>query len=234
MFGLKNFINKIFAKFVRKLIKFLLMFTFHIGKLNSIKNYLHENSFKDNDKLGEYEIGDVLKKYQWIIRKFEDPTICSLGFMHHGYIHDITDTVYIIEYGCETELKIDAEVKKVSLNQFLKEDLNYEFFLYQFDENHQNDFTTILEKSLSRIGEKKYNFLTNTCEDLCVDILIKPEFHTNYQNQIRYLLDFPNSKNFYCYYSSKIIKDTETIKKFIPCRYNKDNNKIQVFKNPLE
>jgi len=226
-------LSEFFARIVTRIIRFLLNFTWHISRLNSVKIYLNQNSFKDNDIIDKYEPQYIFKRYKWIVRKFEDPSIMNLGIMHHGFVIGDIDNLKIMEYGCETELKIDAAVQIISINQFIKESLDNEFYIYEFDQDHLNDFNIIEENIRKRLGEKKYNFLSNTCEDLCVDILIKPDYHHQYQNQIRYLLDIPNFRNFNYFYKDKTNGDKEILKKFVPCKYDKNTGKIIVYKNPL-
>lgn len=234
MIDVIKFINKLMAKVVTKILRFLLRFTWHITKLNSVKLYLNQYSFAEENYIGEYDPQEIMPEYSWIVRKFEDPNIMSLGVMHHGYISENSGKlIEIVEYGCETELKIDAAIKKTRFEYFLKESLDFEFYIYKIDKKHQNDINISESITQKRLGEKKYNFLTNTCEDLCIDVLIKPEHCKNYQNQIKYLLDVPNIKNYKYFYQEKTKQDEEILKKFIPCRYDKENNKILVFKNPL-
>lgn len=228
-----KFVKHLFSKMVTKILRFLLKFTTHITKLNFFKIQLNEYSFLDSNKLQEYEPKDILKKYNWLVRKFEDPTLIPLGIMHHAFITNMENDIEMVEYGCETELKKDAMVKKTSLSEFLKENLNNEFYIFEYDKDHQNENEISEEKCSKRLGEKKYNFLTNTCEDLCVDVLIKPEFRNRYRNQIIYLLNYPLFKNSEKFYHEKTKEDLDVLKKFVPCKFNKETNKIEVYRNPL-
>lgn len=227
-----NIIKSFVSKLITKTIRFLLKFTGHITRMNCYKINLNNNSFTENNILTEYEPKDILNKYNWLIRKFEDPTILPLGIMHHAYIFDNENDIKIVEYGCETELKKDASIQMVELNDFLKDSLNNEFYIFKYDKEHQNDDENIKTITWNRIGENKYNFLTNTCEDLCANALIKKQYQNQYQNQIKYLLQYTlfNKEKFY---KEKTDIDLLMLKKFIPCRYNKTTNKIIVYKNPL-
>ncbi|ARF08322.1 lecithin retinol acyltransferase [Catovirus CTV1] len=201
--------------------------------MNFYRIQLNQTAFSEDYKDVEYNPSDFLEKYSWIIRKFEDPIIMDLGIMHHGYVWNNTDNIEIIEYGCETELKKDAIIQKTPLTNFLKSSQDYQFYVFKYHSDHKQEDEQIIEKTFKRMGEKKYSFLTNTCEDLCIDILIKRDYMNQYRNQILYMLDYPLFRNPEKFYKEKSDLDLEILKKFIPCKFDPQTNKILTYKNPL-
>lgn len=242
-----NYISNLFSfenmslmctKFIYKLVES----TDHVINMNKSRKLLSVDSYSSISPATS-DIDFVLKKYTWIARKFNHPNMKKYNLFHHAFVVDkIGDDIILIEYSGETDYKNKAAIKRISFNDFIKNSTDGQFFVHNINTDHMNDENTICSLLEKRMGETRYNFLNNNCENLCIDILIKENFKNNYYTQSEYLFDLPGYGLFFLpyleswankFYEKKNNKDKQNLKNYTPCQYVFDEKKVLIYNNIL-
>jgi len=206
----------------------------YVTQSNINKSLLHEISFDDDDKIFEGKISQFLENYDILIRKYDDTLLSNLGILHYGFISD-SEKGEIIQYYGEGQNKNDAQVKRMKLIDFTKSSQINEFYIFRIKKEHLNNDFIIKTIILNREGERKYDILTNNCENLCLDILIKSEYRHLYQTQVEYLIKSMKIINDERLFKEKIKDNLEHfLKQLIPCKFDSLGNTMTVYKNKLE
>lgn len=227
-----------------KLIYKIVGCTDHVINMNKSRELLSVDSFSDiNVKDELHEPKEILKKYTWIARKFNHPHMKQYNLFHHAFvINHVDDDIILIEYSGETDYKNKATIKTIKFSEFIGNSLDGQFFIHNINSEHLNDIDTIDKLLENRMGETKYNFINNSCENLCIDILIKQEHKHNYYTQFDYLFDLPGFGLYFLpflndlaisFYEKKNEKDKNILKNYIPCQYNVKEGNISVYSNIL-
>lgn len=242
-----NYINNFFSfenisllctKFIYKLVES----SDHVINMNKNRKLLSVDSYSSVSP-EIVDLNTVLKKYTWIARKFNHPKMEQYNLFHHAFVIDkIGEDIILIEYSGETDYKNKASIKQVSFNDFIKNSIGGQFFVHNIDVDHMNDEITISTLLEKRLGETKYNFINNNCENLCIDILIKEKFKNNYYTQSEYLFDLPGYGLFFLpyletwankFYEKKNNQDRKNLKKYIPSQYVPNEKKVLIYNNIL-
>ena len=226
------------TKFIYKLVGS----TDHVINMNRSRKLLSVDSYSSINPR-TVDVDTILKKYTWVARKFNHPNMRQYNLFHHAFVVDITEKeIILVEYSGETDYKNKAEIKKILFDDFIKNSVDGHFFIHNIDADHINDDYTIQDLLKKRMGETKYNFVNNNCENLCIDILIKKEFKNHYYTQFEYLFDLPGYGLFFLpyfaflaekFYETRNNKDKKSLKKYVPCQYIFHENKVLIYDNAL-
>jgi hypothetical protein len=143
--------------------------------------YVLVNDSKNFKVISEHKPEEILKKHTWIMRLLKGD-LKIFGLMHHGLVTQIGGAE-IVNYDGEEANPTDAAVRKTDATKFIRDDQDNIFFTINVKDEHKKNEEEIDKLIEQKLGEKKYNIVTNNCEIFVRDILIKDEFKQLYQHQ---------------------------------------------------